>query len=98
MSLWSRLFNVFRGERVFGEIDDEFRSHIDEAIAEGRDETEAQKSFGARLRLREEIRDLHLILWLDSLRADVIFGWRQIRKTKVTSAAAILSLGLAIGA
>jgi len=35
---------------------------------------------------------------LDSLRTDVIFGWRQIRKRKVTSAAAILSLGLAIGA
>jgi predicted permease len=35
---------------------------------------------------------------LDSLRTDVIFGWRQIRKRKATSAAAILSLGLAIGA
>jgi hypothetical protein len=35
---------------------------------------------------------------LDSLRADTIFGWRQIRKNKVTSAAAILSLALAIGA
>jgi predicted permease len=35
---------------------------------------------------------------LDSLRADVVFGWRQLNKHKVTSAAAILSLGLAIGA
>src|SRR5205807_532703 len=34
----------------------------------------------------------------DHLRADAVFGWRQLRKNKVTSAAAILSLGLAIGA
>ena len=36
--------------------------------------------------------------WLDSLRADAVFGWRQLKKNKVTSAAAILSLALAIGA
>ena len=35
---------------------------------------------------------------VDSLRADIIFGWRQLNKRKMTSAAAILSLGLAIGA
>ncbi len=36
--------------------------------------------------------------WFDSLRADAVFGWRQMWKKKVTSAAAILSLALAIGA
>ena len=36
--------------------------------------------------------------WLDSLPADIVFGWRQLNKRKMTSAAAILSLGLAIGA
>lgn len=39
-----------------------------------------------------------MIAWLDSVRADAIFGWRQLNKHKTTSAAAILSLGLAIGA
>src|SRR5687767_14922812 len=39
-----------------------------------------------------------LIAWLDSLRADAVFGWRRLNKQKVTSAAAILSLALAIGA
>ena len=38
------------------------------------------------------------LAWFDSLRADAIFGWRQISKHKVTSGAAVLSLGLAIGA
>ena len=32
------------------------------------------------------------------MRADAVFGWRQLMKKKVTSAAAILSLALAIGA
>jgi putative ABC transport system permease protein len=35
---------------------------------------------------------------LDSFRSDIVFGWRQLKKNKVTSAAAILSLALAIGA
>ncbi len=38
------------------------------------------------------------MVWLDSFRADIVFGWRQLRNRGVVSAAAILSLGLAIGA
>src|SRR5580692_267735 len=98
MSLWSRLANVFRGERLSREIDEELQSHIEEAIEQGRDPEEARKAFGSTLRRREETRDVRLIAWLDSLRADAIFGWRRLRKSKVTSAAAILSLALAIGA
>src|SRR5439155_6652252 len=41
--------------------------------------------------------DGSMLPWLDSLRADATFGWRQIQKKKVASAAAILSLALAIG-
>jgi len=36
--------------------------------------------------------------WFDSLRADAIFGRRRLGKSRVASAAAILSLALAIGA
>ncbi len=41
---------------------------------------------------------MRLAAWVDSLRSDLLFGSRRLRKTKVTSAAAILSLALAIGA
>ena len=98
MSFWSRIANVFRGDRLSREIDEELQSHIEEAIAQGRDPAEARRAFGSALRLREESRDVRLIAWLDSLRADAVFGWRQLMKRKVTSAAAILSLALAIGA
>ena len=98
MSLWSRWANVFRGAQLSREIDDELQSHIDEAIAQGREPGEASRSLGSPLRLREASRDVRLFSLLDSLRADTVFGWRQIRKRKTTSAAAILSLALAIGA
>jgi putative ABC transport system permease protein len=98
MSLWSRVANVFRGDRVNREIDEEMELHIEEAIHQGRDPDEARRAFGSTLRRREESRDFRLVPWLDSLRADIVFGWRQLMKKKVTSAAAILSLGLAIGA
>ncbi len=98
MSLWSRIANMVRGGRLNREIDEELQSHLDEAAEQGRDPGEARRAFGSALRMREESRDARLIPWLDSLRADAVFGWRQLKKNKVTSAAAILSLALAIGA
>ena len=98
MSWWSRVANVFRPDRLSREIDEELQSHIEEAVERGRDPAEVRRAFGSALRLREESRDLRLITWLDSLRADAVFGWRQLLKNKVASAAAILSLALGIGA
>jgi predicted permease len=98
MSLWSRIANVLCGDRLSREIDEELESHIAEAIEQGRDPAEARKAFGPVLQQREASRDIRLVTWLDSLRADTVFGWRQLKKKKVTSASAILSLALAIGA
>src|SRR5229473_3724243 len=98
MSLWSRSAYVVRGDRLSHEIDEELESHIAQAIEQGRDPAEARRALGSVVRQSEQSRDIRLIPWLDSLRADVVFGWRRLRKSKVTSAAAILSLGLAIGA
>jgi predicted permease len=98
MSVWSRLVNVFRGDRLSQELDEEMQWHIEEAIQQGREPGEVRRSFGPMLSRREESRDIRLIPWLDSLRADAVLGYRQLMKHKVTSAAAILSLALAIGA
>src|SRR5947209_4386715 len=97
MSFWSRVKNVFRPYRLSHEIDEELRSHFEEAVACGRDPTEVRRSFGAPLAHRERSRDVKLFAPLDSLRADFIFGCRQLRKRPITSLAAILSLALAIG-
>jgi putative ABC transport system permease protein len=98
MSFWSRITNVVRTDGLSREIEEELQSHIAEAIAHGRDPAEARRAFGPALLRREESRDIRVMAWLDSLRADAIFGWRQLCKRKATSAAAVLSLALAIGA
>jgi putative ABC transport system permease protein len=98
MSVWTRMSNAFRGDRLNRELNEEFESHIEEAVAEGRDAEEVRQVFGSMLRQREAIRRVRVAGWLDGLKADVIFGWRQLRRNRVTSAAAILSLALAMGA
>ena len=80
MSLWSRTRNVWRGDHLSREIDEELESHLTEAVERGRDPAEARRAFGSRLRRREESREIRLVPWLDSLRADVVFGWRPPRR------------------
>jgi len=98
LSFWSRIANVFRSDRLNDEIDEELAGHLEEAIAAGDDPIEVQRTLGPSIRLREKIREVRVAGWLESLRADVIFGWRQLFKRKVTTATAIVSLALAIGA
>lgn len=98
MSWWSLALNVFRGDDLNRDIDAELKSHLDEAIERGRDPGEARTAFGSALRHREASRDVRVLTWLDALRADLVFGLRQLQKHSVTSVAAILSLGLALGA
>jgi predicted permease len=97
MSLWSRISNAVRGERLNREIEEELQSHIEEAIASGRDPNEAHRAFGSVLRAREASHGIRVAGGLESLLADVRFGWRQLCRNKVTSAAAVLSLALGIG-
>jgi len=98
MSVWTRVWNVFRGDRLNRELNEEFESHMEEAVAEGRDPEEARRAFGSMLRQREASRRVRVVGWLEGVRADAIFGGRQLRRNRMTSAAAILSLALAMGA
>jgi len=97
MSLWSRISNAVRGERLNREIEEELQSHIDEAIASGRDPKEAHRAFGSVLRAHDASYSIRAAGWLQSLLADVRFGWRQLCRNQVTSSAAVLSLALGIG-
>jgi putative ABC transport system permease protein len=101
MSLWSRLAYTVRGERLSREIAEEMESHIAEAIEQGRDPEEARAAFGRdfqRRQQREASHEIRSVAWLALLRADIRFGWRQLKRNKVTSLIAILSLALAMGA
>ncbi len=98
MSLWSRVSNSFHANRLQRELDEEIESHIAEAIEHGRDPAEARRAFGSLLRTREQSRDAKILIWLESLASDAVYGIRQLRKNRVASVAAILSLALAVGA
>ena len=98
MSLWSRVLNAFRPDRVNREIDEELAVHLEDAQADGVDADEARRSLGSPMRHRDYAHDARVVMWLDSLRADAVYGWRRLARSKVTTVAAVLSLGLAIGA
>ena len=93
MSLWSRIANTLRGNRVNYEIDEELQSHLEEAVENGREPAEARRAMGNALRLREQAREFRILPWLDSVKMDAIFGWRQLRKNTITTAAAVRSRG-----
>lgn len=97
MSLWHRFKNALLPRRLEEEISEEFQAHIEDAIAAGVSPEEARRAMGGVLRHREAARDARVVAWVDSLRNDVVFGFRQLLKNKVAAGAAILSLGLAIG-
>ena len=94
MGIWKRIKNALAPGKLEAELEEEAASHLDEMQREGF----SAAAFGNGLRYREESRDMKTIVWLDSLRADLIFGLRQLTKHKVATATAILSLALGIGA
>jgi len=97
MSMWSRISNALQGERLNREIEEELQAHIEDAVAAGRDPEEAYRAFGSELRAREACHRIRAAGWLESVLADVRFGWRQLCRNKLTTVAAMLSLALGIG-
>ena len=98
MSLWSRIGNVFRANKVNREIEEEFEAHIAEAIAHGRDPEEARRAFGSPMRERETSHAIRVSGWLESFLQDAAYGLRSMLRSKALTAVALLSLALGIGA
>ena len=106
MPWYSRWQNVFRSERLNCELDDELQHHLaqtaDDLVASGMSEKDAWRA--ARRRLgnyglqKERTRDMNIAAWLDSLRADLTYGLRQLKSSPGFASIAIVSLALGIGA
>ena len=100
MSMWSRATNLLRRRRLA----DGVSTKSSPVISPKRSSADAIRSkrggaLGSPLRHREASLDQRLVeLPSDALRADVIFGWRELRKTPARCVAAVLSLAIAVGA
>ncbi len=71
MSIWTRIANVFRADKLNREIDEELQSHLEDAREQdGLTAHEARRALGSPLKHRDEAHDARVVIWLDSLRAD----------------------------
>ncbi len=108
--MWARLRNklrfVLRRNTFERELAEELDFHREMLEAEkmqqglGRDAAaaSARRQLGNTTLAREYSRDAWLIVWLDTLQADLRYALRTIAGNKTFSALAILSLALGIGA
>ena len=101
-----RLWGTLRRVRSDADLQEELRVHMELAAEEAqrRGQPPGDAARAARLhaggapQAMDALRDQRGLPWLDALAADFIFGWRQLNKHRVSTAAAVVSLGLAIGA
>ena len=96
----------FRRTRKDHELEDEIESYIaiamDENIAAGMTPKEAsdaaRRKFGNRTLVKETVREMNSINWLEDLWSDLRYGFRLLKLNPGFFAVATLSLALGIGA
>jgi len=101
-----RVLSLLGRNRAAEELDEEIQYHIELDIKKnielGMSEIDARRHallrFGNVENAKEEVRDESGVRWIEDLLNDVRFGLRGFRKTPVFTAAALVSLGVGIGA
>jgi predicted permease len=107
---WSEIRHRVRAivhrRTVERELDDELQFHIEKEteklIAAGIDPAEARRqarlAFGGFERIKDDIRDVHGVSWLETFASDLRYAARAVRSRPTFTAAVVLTLGLGIGA
>ncbi len=101
-----RLRGFFRPDRPEADFAAEVESHIalhtEDGIRAGLSYAEARRQALIRLGGAEQTRQAHrerrTLPWIESLLRDLFYGFRTLGKNRVSTAIAILSIGLGIGA
>src|ERR1700733_6149179 len=104
--LFLRLVNAVWPERPERELDREVHAHLAlveaDFVARGLSPEQARRAaarvFGGLDQLKEQHRDARSFPWVDDTRRDVRDALRLIRHHRRLAAAAILTIGLAVGA
>jgi putative ABC transport system permease protein len=101
-----RLRNLFRPSAADRERDEEFAFHRSLAESEHVHATgdvtdapyAARREFGNTTYIKEELRWMGAIRWIDQLGQDLRFAARTFRRSPLFAIVAVLSIGLSIGA
>jgi len=97
-----RLLGTLRRGRSDADLQEELRLHMELAAEEAKRRGEpvraARLHSGGAVQAMDAIRDQRGWPWLQSVFSDVVFAFRQLSKHRTATAAAVLSLGLAVGA
>ena len=102
----SALRNLLHKQQVESELDDEIASYVaaitDEKIAAGLPPQEARRralaECGGTEHVKQAVRNSRAGALAESLRQDIRFGIRQLRRNPAYSSTAIVTLALGIGA